>query len=81
MAVYFIRALFFLLFKKFLKIENDRKGKNISLVIAIMVCTLLYFITDGEFNINYTVGGIVLFLLGLIPARNKEIENVSEKIQ
>lgn len=76
-VVYLIRMLFLFLLRKFLGVQEDRKSKNFMLIASIVFTTLFYWVMGGEFNPMYFFGGVIIFLLGLIPSRNKEIKDVS----
>lgn len=75
--IYLFRMLFLFLIRKFLGVQEDRKAKNLMLIASVVFITLLFWILpDGEFNPMYAISGIIIFLLGLIPSRNKEIKDV-----
>lgn len=75
--IYLFRMLFLFLLRKFLNVPENRKSKNLMLIASVVFTTLLYWVMGGEFNPMYLVSGVIIFLLGLIPSRNKEIKDVS----
>ena len=78
--VYFIRMIFLFMFKKVMGLNDDRKSKNVSLIMSVIFCTLLYSLLEGELTVAYVVGGIILYSLGQIKTSKAEVQDAGKKI-